>query len=213
FGEFPWTVTVYAAYNVMYGGSLISANVVLTIASKLNPQTTPLRVRAGEWDRNSNKSVIPYQERLVDKSIPHPDYNSDNIDLNVALLIVASPFELMSHIRPIGLSNGEQPLDNSQCIVTGWNHRAIGGRWIVQSVNVTFPVASSEESDIYTKFKVIPWKYLKYSYGSALVCPLVNDSSNRYYQIGTWSIADSNNVSGIWFTNVTTVSKWIDGEL
>ena len=78
FGEFPWTVALLSQRTeCLCGGSLIHPNVVLTGAHCVfNITERELKVRAGEWDTQTTKERLPYQERNVQAIIVHTEFNS-----------------------------------------------------------------------------------------------------------------------------------------
>lgn len=71
FGEFPWMVGLLEVKGQQHGkldkwyfcgGSLIEPNVVVTAAHCVSKkQIADLIVRAGEWDANTVKEMLPYQ--------------------------------------------------------------------------------------------------------------------------------------------------------
>lgn len=82
FGEFPWTVALLriADEACLCGGSLIHPQVILT-ANHCVRQIRPndIKIRAGEWDTQTTKERLPYQERTVIQTISHPSYNSKTL--------------------------------------------------------------------------------------------------------------------------------------
>uniref|UniRef100_A0A1B0DF92 Uncharacterized protein n=1 Tax=Phlebotomus papatasi TaxID=29031 RepID=A0A1B0DF92_PHLPP len=103
FGEFPWTVALIRIRDdaCLCGGSLIHPSVILTgnHCVRLIPPNE-IKVRAGEWDTQTTKERLPFQERTVSQIISHPSYNIKTLANNVALLVVTSPFQIMDHISP-----------------------------------------------------------------------------------------------------------------
>lgn len=62
------------------GGSLIHPQVVLTANHCVrNLQATDIKVRAGEWDTQTTKERLPYQERTAVQIVSHPNYNSKTL--------------------------------------------------------------------------------------------------------------------------------------
>lgn len=76
FGEFPWMVAILGPVECLCGGSLIHPSVVLTGAHCVfNLTQGDLRIRAGEWDTQTTKERLPYQERGVQSIIVHQDFH------------------------------------------------------------------------------------------------------------------------------------------
>lgn len=80
FGEFPWTVALLSNAECLCGGSLIHPSVVLTGAHCVfNLTENGLRIRAGEWDTQTTKERLPYQERGVQAIITHPNFHAKTL--------------------------------------------------------------------------------------------------------------------------------------
>lgn len=44
---------------------------------RFGPRT--IKIRAGEWDTQTIKERLPYQERVVTRIVSHPDYSSRSL--------------------------------------------------------------------------------------------------------------------------------------
>lgn len=78
FGEFPWTVALLSQRTeCLCGGSLIHPSVVLTGAHCVfNLTERDLKIRVGEWDTQTTKERLPFQERNVQAIIVHQEFNT-----------------------------------------------------------------------------------------------------------------------------------------
>lgn len=211
FGEFPWTVAILLSPSNTYqaGGSLIAPKVVLTSGNYLNVNDS-LKVRAGDWDMRTDNEFLAYQERAVNQIIVHPNYSLDTYENDIGLLILESNFHLRPHIRPICLSQSIS-FDYGNCIVSGWNKVPKRGRLMVTKMPLSITNCASEPK--YESLLCVRGhsSNLKYSFGSALVCPKANDSTNQYFQVGAWSYGSSANKSR--FANVPIFLNWVNTEL
>lgn len=80
FGEFPWTVAILGQAECLCGASLIHPQVVLTGAHCVfNLTQNDIRIRAGEWDTQTTKERLPFQERNVQAIITHPEFNTKSL--------------------------------------------------------------------------------------------------------------------------------------
>lgn len=208
FGEYPWIVGIYtnlSEYRV--GGSLIAPRVVLSTANILN-KIEDFKVRAGDWDKATENEILPFQERSA-KIIPNTNYSLEPFSDNIALLILNATFSPAVHIRPICLPEGGI-FDYTNCIAAGWNRYTRNGRSIVTTMRLSVTKCADGTHD---SFLCVTGNShnLGFSTGSALVCPKLNESPNRFYQIGSWSHGDAPNRT--MFTNVEKFLVWIHHEI
>ena len=84
------------------------------------------KIRAGEWDTQSQTEPLPYQDRAVTGIIRHPQYYSGAFYNDIALLILDSPFTMAANVLPVCLPQQDAVFDGSRCIATGWGVGAFG---------------------------------------------------------------------------------------
>lgn len=242
YGEFPWMLAVLreervadSSLNVYEcGGSLISANVVLTAAHCVfNKQKEQLLIRAGEWDTQTRDELYPHQDRRVVEIITHNDFNKASLANDIALLVLAEPFVLAENVQPICLPPPNHSFDLNQCFASGWGKNIFGkeGKYQVILKKVELPVMSNDacQASLRTtrlgkRFKLHPSfmcaggiagkDTCRGDGGSPLVCPIPG-SPNFYYQAGivAWGIGcGEHGVPGV-YGNVVYFRSWIDKEL
>lgn len=241
FGEFPWMVAVLKVEEIagnevnLYqcGGSLIQPNVVLTAAHCVaNLKAHFIKVRAGEWDTQSEYELYPHQDRFVDHVIVHPDYNNKSLWNNFAILILKTPFQLKPNVDTICLPQANETFDHVTCIATGWGKDKFGkeGRFqnilkkvsldIVPHVNCEPALRTTRLGQYFeldSSFVCAGGKKgvdtCKGDGGSPLVCtrPGTTNGKNIYYQVGivAWGIGcGENGIPGV-YADVTKAITWI----
>lgn len=85
-----------------------------------------IKVRAGEWDTQTIKERIPYQERDIAQIIIHKDFASGPVYNDIALLILKSAFIPAENIGTICLPTQAQELHSKNCFASGWGKDKFG---------------------------------------------------------------------------------------
>jgi len=237
FGEFPWTVALLHADNSSYfcGGSLIHPQVVLTAVHCLLPHAPgSFVVRAGEWDAQTTKERLPYQERAVQRIINHPQFNVRNVANDFALVILTQEFTLDDHINVVCLPDqGASAAARTTCFSTGWGKDVFGaaGKFSVIMKRVPLPVVDFTTCQQQLRGTRLGPKFgLDRSFmcaggqrgvdtcqgdgGAPLACPIGLASDNRYQQSGivAWGIGCNDNIPAA-YANVALARTWIDQQM
>ncbi|XP_055627239.1 phenoloxidase-activating factor 2-like [Toxorhynchites rutilus septentrionalis] len=233
FGEFPWTVAILktADGSSHCGGSLIHPNLVLTGAHCVQGyRRGDLMIRAGEWDTQTTKERLPFQERLVSRINSHPDFNPRSLAFDVAILELESPVALSDHISVACLPPTGYDSRRTSCFASGWGKNQFGkaGRYSVIMKKVPLPLVDSSTCERQLQSTRLTRRFrLHQSFicaggeqgvdtcegdgGAPLVCPVGNDGDNRYIQVGTvaWGIGCHERIPGV-YASVITFKPWID---
>ncbi|XP_017731960.1 PREDICTED: kallikrein-8 isoform X1 [Rhinopithecus bieti] len=113
----PWQAALFQGKQLLCGGVLIGGNWILTAAHCKKPKYT---VRLG--DHSLHNKDGPEQEIPVVQSIPHPCYNSSDVDdhnHDLMLLQLRDQASLGPKVKPINLADHcTQP--GQTCIISGW---------------------------------------------------------------------------------------------
>ncbi|CAH1398369.1 unnamed protein product [Nezara viridula] len=124
YGEAPWTVIIQEKkHDLLYkcAGSLIWPSVVLTAAHCV--ENTPielLSVKAGEYDYRITNKPLRTQTQGVRNVVLHPEFNTKNLQNDVALIFLEQSMQLNEVVGVIcGPENNESVIE-SDCFLTGW---------------------------------------------------------------------------------------------
>lgn len=113
-------------------GTLIGPNIVLTSASCVqfeNPND--ILLKAGAWKLEDDLESLKVQIRSAKTIIIHPDFNSQTLDNDLAIIVSESDFKyggLNDHISPICVDY-EKLSKNEHCVILGWGEEALKCRF------------------------------------------------------------------------------------
>lgn len=237
FGEFPWTVALLHASNSSYfcAGSLIHPRVVLTaVHCVIDRPLNSFVVRAGEWDTQTIKERLPFEERTVSRVVTHPQYNYRNVANDFALIILSSSFTLGDHINVVCLPPANSvPAPRTTCYSTGWGKDVFGaaGRYSAIMKRVPLPIvdystcqAQLRNTRLGARFALDPSficaggqrgiDTCQGDGGAPLVCPIGLESSQRYQQNGivAWGIGCNDEIPAA-YAHVASARNWIDDQM
>ncbi|KAI5740875.1 hypothetical protein M8J76_008071 [Diaphorina citri] len=241
FGEFPWMVAVLTEHDVDHhgstvyqyqcGGSLIHPKVALTAAHCVhNKKPRLLKVRAGEWDTQTNHELFPYQESRVKTVLSHDDFYPGGLFNDIALLVLEEAFVLGDNVDTICLPEQGEDSDHSDCYASGWGKDAWekSGSYQVILKKVEVPVVPKAKcTQALRKTRLGPDFHLHESFicaggeegkdtckgdgGSPLACP-ISGKSGHYMQAGivAWGIGCGEDSTPAVYTDVAHFRHWID---
>ena len=88
-----------------------------------------LTVRCGEWDTTRTEEPLAHQDRTVTRKIVHPLFNNKSLAEDFAVLHLEREFDLMPHIGPACLWDGDETvIDKAGCVATGWGKDRWGNK-------------------------------------------------------------------------------------
>ncbi|CAL7937658.1 unnamed protein product [Xylocopa violacea] len=235
YGAYPWQVVLLATNNAFAGsGVLISPNHVLTVAHKVSSYTNGgLKVRLGDWNAASTTESYPTLEYSVKRLSIHPQFNSNNLQNDVAVITLNDtvPISSSPNINTACLPTGV-PAARTRCWVSGWGKDAFGPNGRYQSTMREVDVPIIDESTCENELKQTRLGQYFTLNKSSFVCaggeqgkdactgdggsPLVCQSANGLWQVigmVAWGIGcATSNVPGV-YVNVYNYISWITQQM
>ncbi|XP_049839668.1 uncharacterized protein LOC126284636 isoform X1 [Schistocerca gregaria] len=156
-GQWPWHAALYQSKNIdlsyKCGGSLISRSTVVTAAHCVTTRPTDRPVEADSLLIFVGKYHLKLwseggvQDKQVSSVYVHPMYNSSTFNADIALLILSSPVDFTTFVRPVclwGSANTDiQSLENTEGYVVGWGFDE-NGRVTEDLMMAKMPVVSQQ---------------------------------------------------------------------
>ncbi|XP_014478380.1 PREDICTED: trypsin-3-like isoform X2 [Dinoponera quadriceps] len=230
YGAYPWQVAILANDNTYIGGGvLISPTHVLTVAHKVaNYVNGGIKARLGEWDAQSTSEPDPYVDISVSRVVLHPEYNSQNLQNDIAVLTLSSaaPIATSPNINTACLPSAA-PAAGTRCWVSGWGKDAFGPNGRYQSILKEVDVPVRSQADCQTALRSTRLGQF-FILDNSFICaggesgkdactgdggsPLVCSTNNGPFQIVglvTWGIGCAGaGVPGV-YTNVFNFLSWV----
>ncbi|XP_062135455.1 LOW QUALITY PROTEIN: uncharacterized protein LOC133845108 [Drosophila sulfurigaster albostrigata] len=147
-GSFPWQISLQRSGSHSCGGSIYSANIIVTAAHCLQSvSASTLQVRAGSsyWSSGGVTSKVAAFRN-------HEGYNSNTMVNDIAVIRLSSSLSFSSNIKSIGLASSN-PSNGASASVSGWGTQSSGSSSIpsqLQYVNVNIVSQSVCASSAYS---------------------------------------------------------------
>lgn len=148
--EYPWQAALvgYGGSRPFCGASIISDTWILTAAHCLpGLSSSNAQVIVGEHDWSLTTETSVTQRLDIQQLVPHPDYNDQTSDNDIALIQVASSITFSGDnlVAPVCLPNANDLFENVNAIVSGWGTLESGGNQPNELYDVTVPTMSNSQ--------------------------------------------------------------------
>ncbi|XP_016979466.1 trypsin beta-like [Drosophila rhopaloa] len=145
--SFPWQISLQRSGSHSCGGSIYSANIIVTAAHCLQSvSASSLQIRAGSSYWSSGGTVLK-----VASFLNHEGYNANTMVNDIAIIRLSGSLSFSSSIKAIGLASSN-PANGASASVSGWGTQSYGSSSIpsqLQYVNVNIVSQSVCSSSTY----------------------------------------------------------------
>ncbi|XP_073845356.1 trypsin alpha-like [Musca autumnalis] len=145
--SYPWQISLQRSGSHSCGGSVYSANIIVTAAHCLQSvSASVLKVRAGSTYWNSGGSLV-----AVAAFKNHEGYNARTMVNDIAVIRLSSSLSFGSTIKAIGLAS-KAPANGAAAVVSGWGTKSSGASSLpttLQYVDVNIVSQSECSSSAY----------------------------------------------------------------
>ncbi|XP_077716731.1 transmembrane protease serine 9 isoform X4 [Canis aureus] len=122
-GEFPWQVSLRENNEHFCGAAVVRARWLVSAAHCFNEFQDPR-----EWVAYAGTTYLSGTEAStvrarVARIIPHPSYNPDTADFDVAVLQLDGPLPFGRHVQPVCLPAATHVFPaRRKCLISGWGY-------------------------------------------------------------------------------------------
>ncbi|XP_012682413.1 chymotrypsin B-like [Clupea harengus] len=214
--SWPWQVSLQQPSGFHFcGASLVNENWVVT-AAHCNVRTSH-KVVLGEHDRGSSGEAT--QTMKVQKVFTHPEWNPRTINNDIALIKLASPVSMSSHVGPVCLAETADAFTpGTTCVTSGWGltrHNAMFTPNQLQQA--ALPLLSSEQCKTHWGSQISDVMICAGADGASSCMgdsggPLVCQKDNAWTLVGivSWGSSRCSTTTPAVYARVTELRAWVD---
>ncbi|XP_062397263.1 transmembrane protease serine 12 isoform X2 [Sardina pilchardus] len=134
-GAWPWQVSIQKNSQHFCGGSILSAQWVISAAHCFDYERTQLNLQVMAGERSLLRRGQHAQHRDIKKIIYHRHYSVVAYDHDVVLLQLSTPLHFTDRVQPVCTIQNETEegtLTFSACFITGWGSTRYEGPGVVR---------------------------------------------------------------------------------
>ena len=221
--------------GVFCGGTLVSSNMIVTAAHCTEGNNANgIYVTSGHVNQGANSAVqeANFQSSKVKEIIEHPQWNTNSLRADIAILVLESPMEYTVGVRPACLppvdfiadrQSPESPTLSDQkqgpvCVISGYgNTKGTGNEYVLQETTV--PIISNEQCNARYPNSINDGSICAgYFEGGTDTCqgdsggPLVCNIEGSWSLVGvtSWGAGCAQAEAPGVYTRITHYQSWID---
>ncbi|KAM6332228.1 transmembrane protease serine 9 [Alca torda] len=122
-GEFPWQVSLRENNEHFCGAAILTEKWLVSAAHCFTEFPDPATWAAYTGTTSLRSSDSGAVKMGIARIIPHPSYNTDTADYDVAVLELKRPVTFTKYIQPVCLPNaGHHFPTRKKCLISGWGY-------------------------------------------------------------------------------------------
>ncbi|NXK13120.1 TMPS9 protease, partial [Herpetotheres cachinnans] len=122
-GEFPWQVSLRENNEHFCGAAILTEKWLVSAAHCFTEFQDPAMWAAYTGTTSLRGSDSSAVRMGIARIIPHPSYNADTADYDVAVLELKTPVTFTKYIQPVCLPDARHHFPTSKkCLISGWGY-------------------------------------------------------------------------------------------
>lgn len=116
--------------TLLCGGVVLGPYHVLATAKCVQGiRSSDVVTKVGEWQLGSTAEPRPFQITHVRSITPHPQFNPNTLEYNIAIIHLSEQIKFDQHVSPICLDENELSSGLDNCVTTGWGKEVLRSKF------------------------------------------------------------------------------------